>query len=79
MACARAWRSRRERGRLNPWVATPGAALGHPISAWRDKQYLTQVLGGIQLAMGTLPFKCGWSGWEGMVDATGIEPVTPSV
>lgn len=33
-------------------------ALGHPISAWSDPAFLTHVLGGIRLAMGSVPFKC---------------------
>lgn len=33
-------------------------ALGHPIGAWSDPRVLSHVLGGIRLAMGTVPFKC---------------------
>lgn len=33
-------------------------ALGHPIGTWSDPRFLGHVLGGIRLAMGTVPFKC---------------------
>lgn len=32
--------------------------LGHPIGAWSDPRVLSHVLGGIRLAMGTVPFRC---------------------
>lgn len=33
-------------------------ALGHPIGTWSNPRFLSHVLGGIRLAMGTVPFKC---------------------
>lgn len=32
--------------------------LGHPVSTWSDPAFRRHILGGIQLAMGTVPFKC---------------------
>lgn len=33
-------------------------AVGHPIGAWSDPRVLSHVLGGIKLAMGSVPFRC---------------------
>lgn len=33
-------------------------ALGHPVTAWSDPMFLRHILGGIELAMGTVPFRC---------------------
>jgi type 1 glutamine amidotransferase len=33
-------------------------ALGHPVTAWSDRAFLRHILGGIKLAMGTVPFRC---------------------
>jgi cytochrome c len=32
--------------------------LGHPIPVWSDPAFLRHILGGIRLAMGSVPFKC---------------------